>query len=446
MTLSVATCFGALLWLLWLLRRDRVSLGLPVAYMILLLLIHVPGATAHIVGDGYLGDPEPTRIGIRFTAIGAISFVVGVIVARLVVPGTTMVRPRDNRPFFIFCIGGGWFFNYGLGFLARIPSLGAAIVYGGAVWMLGVMLGLRAAIFRGDAKWLAIWFGALAVYPVLSLLLGGFLSYGTAATVISCCILTISTRSPFRAVIGLALALVLGFNLFLSYFQNRTEIRGTVWGGAAIEQRVDATFDMFRDFEFFDPSNPLHLIAIDQRLNQNYFAGLAAIRISEGSVDYLHGRSVWEGLMSLVPRALWPSKPVFGGSPEIVADMTGLVLSPTSSFGVGNVMEFQINFGVPGLVIGFVALGLLIGLLDRKAAVAENEGNLPATFLYFLPAVALIQPGGSMVEMLGGAAAALVAAFGWKWLWVHWGARKFAQRQPQANYGSRRFGRGSYRL
>ena len=161
----------------------------------------------------------------------------------------------------------------------------------------------------------------------------------------------------------------------------------------------------------------MHLNAIDRRLNQNFFVGLAAQRIKQGQVDYLVGDSVWEGVLSLVPRALWPEKPVFAGSPQIVSKMTGLRLSPTTSFGVGNVMEFQINFGIPGVVIGFFLLGWLIGTLDLKAAEAESRGDLGGVILLFLPAVALIQPNGSLVDLFGGAAAALVGAFVWYHAW-----------------------------
>ena len=185
-----------------------------------------------------------------------------------------------------------------------------------------------------------------------------------------------------------------------------------------------ASLTLVRDFEWLDPTNREHLIALDERLNQNYFVGLAARRIEQGQVDYLHGGSVWEGVLSLVPRVFWPEKPVFGGSPQIVSKMTGLRLSPTTSFGVGNVMEFQINFGIPGVAIGFFVLGWLIGTLDFKAAVAERRGDLGGAILFFLPGIALIQPNGSIVEMTGGAAAALVGAYGWKWAWNHWAAHR----------------------
>jgi hypothetical protein len=137
------------------------------------------------------------------------------------------------------------------------------------------------------------------------------------------------------------------------------------------------------------------------------------------------GDSVWEGFLALVPRALWPDKPVFAGSPQIVSKMTGLQLSRKTSFGVGNVMEFQINFGIPGVVIGFFVLGWLIGTLDLKAAAAEARGDLGGVILFFLPCVALIQPNGSLVELFGGSAAALVGAFAWNLAW-----KRFDKKRP----------------
>jgi hypothetical protein len=64
-----------------------------------------------------------------------------------------------------------------------------------------------------------------------------------------------------------------------------------------------------------------------------------------------------------------------------------------------------------------LVLGWLIGTLDLKAAVAESQGELGRVILFFLPGVALIGPNGSLVELFGGSAAALVAAFGWKLAW-----------------------------
>jgi len=375
------------------------------------------------MGDGLLEGSDATATGIFFTAIASVCFVAGVWFAQYRAPRMPIERGGSDQRFWMFCLVGGWIFTYGLTPLAVIPSIGAAVEKGGAVWMLGVMLGLRAALQSGSARRAAFWIGALMVYPILMLLLGGFLSYGAAAMIIVGSIAAISTVSTSRVVIAVVVVSFVGVSVFVNYFEHRKEIRGAVWGGAPMEQRIDATLGIFRDFQWLDPSNPDQAFALHERLNQNFFVGLAAQRIEEGQVDYLYGRSVWEGLLSLVPRAIWPDKPVFGGSPKIVMEMTGKVLNEDTSWGVGNVMEFQINFGIPGLVVGFLLLGWLLGTLDRNAAEAERSGNLRRIFFFFLPAVALIQPIGSIVEVTGGAAAALAAAFGWSWVWDRWSKR-----------------------
>src|SRR5690242_14426381 len=78
---SILVSLAAFAALVWLLRRDRLSLGLPVAYLFMLLLIHLPGAAAELVAADRLGDASYTEIGIRFTAIGAVCFVAGVYLA-----------------------------------------------------------------------------------------------------------------------------------------------------------------------------------------------------------------------------------------------------------------------------------------------------------------------------------------------------------------------------
>lgn len=419
MFFSVFVCMASLFVLIWLLRSSQVSLGLPIAYLSMLLLIHVPGAIAHMVDlNDVLRLHEITAIGIGLTAIGTACFVVGVGIAHF--RATRPVpKPATRSIFWKFCLIGGWFIT-SVSFVIKVPSITALLTRGGPVWMLAILLALRSAIKRGDrvAKWR--WFAALSAYPLLILLLGGFLSFGSMAVLIVLSGLAVTTRSTMRVALSVVGLGVFGISVFLSYFEHRDSIRAAVWGGQSTEARIDASMAAVYDISFFNPSNPRHLQALDARLNQNFFVGLAAARLDNGRVEYLHGRSLTEGAMALVPRALWADKPVTAGSPKIVSEMTGLQLSPTTSFGVGNVMEFYINFGVAGVIIGFLALGYILGRLDRQAATADAVGDLGGTFMYFLIAVALIQPNGSIVEMVGGGGAALLASYGWKWLWGRW--------------------------
>ncbi len=427
-------CLAAFLGLLWLLRRDKLSLGLPIAYLFSLLLIHVPGAFAHVAGADFLLNSDLIELAMWYTAAGAVCFVAGVCLARWwgsrSVPSVPDRAGVNRSRFWWFCLIVGWVCIYGMSPLYSIPSVSAAVDKGGAIWMLGVLLGLRAAVQQRDFKWMGFWLGALMVYPVLMLLLGGFLSYGSAAIILVCSALTISTRSYWRALAGIALFVFLSMSIFVTYFHHRDEIRNQVWGGAPMDARIDSVMATVRDFQWLDPTNRDHLFALDQRLNQNYFVGLAARRIEQGRVNYLEGESVWEGLQALVPRVFWPDKPVFAGSPQIVSKMTGIRVAYDTSLGVGNVMEFQINFGMPGVAVGFLILGWLIGTLDRNAAMAERRGEFGKAILFFLPCVALIQPNGSLVELFSGSAAALVGASVWYWAWKWFVGRKSSKWMP----------------
>jgi hypothetical protein len=432
MTLSILVCLASLFVLLYLLRRDRMSLGLPLAYLGSLLLMHVPGAFAHLATGDRLQGTQYVEIGILYTAIGAVCFVAGVWFAHASSNAPRPPRAADRRSFAYFCLIGGWAFVYGLSPLNRVTSLGAVIETGGAIWMLGTLLGLRAAMLAGNVQRAVIWSAALAVYPTLMLLIGGFLSYGAAAVMIVLAVLAIYARTYARAAVGIVLVSVMGLTFFVNYFDHRDDIRSNVWGGASMGDRIGSVTGMLGEFHLIDLDNDKDLTALDQRLNQNMFVGLAAARIQQGQVDFLNGQSVTDGVIALIPRAVWADKPTTAGSGQLVADLTGLQLNKDTSWGVGNVMEFYINFGLPGLVVGFLALGWAIGALDLRAAAAERRGDFRSAILFFLPAVALINPGGSIVEISGGAAAALLAAIGWQWGWSLWRLRDASARAEAA--------------
>jgi hypothetical protein len=419
------------------------SLGLPIAYLFALLFIHVPGAIAHMTGAWFLSDTEATRIGIQYTAIGAVCFVAGVWLAhRHAPPQQLSGRPRVLTPaaldrFTRFCLIAGLLVTYTLRLVVTIPSIGAIIEKSGGIWVLGALLGLQAAVLRSNFGEIAFWGLAMSVYPVLTLLLGGFLSFGSTPVFIILSALVISIRSNRRVAVAVPVVSYVFFIMFLSYFQNRDDIRGAVWGRADLSTRARESLKIVTGMELFDPGNPRHLDALDQRLNQNYFVGRAAQRLDTGEVGFLYGRSFWEGAMSLVPRIVWPSKPAYAGSPGIIREMTGFIVNDNTSYGVGNVMEFHINFGMPSLVLGFLVLGLVFGWLDLRAALELRQGDLGRSILFFMPAAAMIHPNGSIVEMTGGAAAAFFAALGWRWVWEQWSAQFEAEYTTRAQDGGR---------
>ena len=83
----------------------------------------------------------------------------------------------------------------------------------------------------------------------------------------------------------------------------------------------------------------------------------------DGWAAFAYGATVppW----ALIPRAVWPDKPDVAGSGDIVSEFTGIRFAEGTSVGVGQVMEFYVNFGIPGVLIGFFGLGYLLMWLDQ---------------------------------------------------------------------------------
>jgi hypothetical protein len=436
MLLSFIIATIAFLFLVWHSRRDGASLGLPIAYLFSLLFQHLPGGLAHLVGGHFFTDSSATEIGLRFTAIGTVAFVIGVVFAqrasikpeRIIFEqarrGSLRMEDYHALGFARLCFLGGMALVALASVLKRIPSLGAAVDQAASIWILGVLVGLLVTTkYRLWGK-MFLWMVALAIYPTVVLINAGFLSFGTTSIFVVTAALLVSVRSDLRAYIGLGLFSLICFLGFLSYFQSRNGIRESLGAGAPLVERIQWSSSIFMDIRFFDPANNQQLDALDQRLNQNYFAGAAAQRIEAGHVQFLSGRSVAEGLQALIPRAIWPDKPIFAGSSEMIREMSGFIVNDNTSFGVGQVMEFYINFGILSLIIGFALFGLAYGWMDHMAAMALRNQDYGGVFIWFLPCISMLSPLASIAEIMGKVASAFVAAYGWRWLWRNWESRQ----------------------
>lgn len=427
-----------------LVRQAPTTLALPLAYMINLLLIHVPGAYAYAVSGGkYSGlhnSIDAISTGIMLTAVAAICFLIGCSLSianrRNIGHSGRWVDGPIDRSLIVFCLAAGWILSFGVGFLRGIPTLGAAIYFGSGVWMLAVTASLALAVKNRNSVKFMTWIAILFAYPLLILVISGFMSYGATAVIIVGSLAVIQMKTVLRSMLFIVMAGYLGISVFVNYFESRSELRATLWNsGAGFEERVGAVADTFSRVELFSPGNPRHLRALTLRLNQNEFVGVAADRLSTGQSEYLRGRSFYEALISPIPRAIWKNKPTEGGSGTVVREMTGMQLRADTSWGVGNVMEFYINFGLWSLIPGFLLLGWVIGWLDRRAAMALAATDPSRAIFYFLPGLALIQPNGSLVEVVGGAFAAMLAAAGLRLAWITFHPRFAAVRDRAPQHG-----------
>jgi hypothetical protein len=380
--------------------------ALVLAYFLALSLIHVPGVFASLGTASGLTDPAGTRLGFEVTLAGMAAFVAGAIVARLTrQTRSAIVRqlPESGTGFGnlgwrALAIGAGSYLLLSSVFgrlasaTAIVSSFSNLLILG--FWMLLYRTGSLAAERR---RLLAL--GLLPLLPLTTLLAGGFLAYGIHWVLGILAFCYVEARRRLWILFVSPLLLFLGLSLFVTYMDQREAIRDVVWyEQASFFVRLEQVSRIITGFQLLDLSSDAHLAAIDDRLNQNALVGAAVARHQAGFYDFAYGGTV--PLWGFVPRALWPDKPAVGGGGSLVTEFTGILFEEGTSVGAGQVLEFYVNFGIPGVLVGFAGLGFLLMRLDLGITRALASGDLPGVLLRAMPGLSLLQPGGNLLEIL----------------------------------------------
>ena len=193
----------------------------------------------------------------------------------------------------------------------------------------------------------------------------------------------------------------------------RDEIRQTIWyEQAGIGRSLEKVADTLNGFSWLDLSNLQHRDALESRLNQDVLVGTAVARLQRGDVEYASGKTLSTMVLSLIPRVVWPDKPVVGGGGSVVQDFTGIEFAEGTSVGAGQVLEFYVNFGTWGVVGGFLLFGWMFGRMDILVIRYLREGDQQRFLLWIMVSLAMLQPVGNLVEIVVSAVSAVIAALG----------------------------------
>ncbi|HUP90125.1 MAG TPA: hypothetical protein VM100_12260 [Longimicrobiales bacterium] len=400
-------------------RSHQLSVGLVLAYLTNLWLIHWPAALSYLLPFTYKYDEVEVGIGFEQTLYGIAAFCIGSLIVapvlmRVIDPprapraGDDRRLPNATLPYVYIGIGIASYLVI-TPLLGRIPTVAAVSVGLQQMMVPGLCLILWHAWFAKRKRQLAFGMAFALLFPLVTILRQGFLSYGAMALI---CIVTFMAaffRPRWLLAIMLLFVMFAGFSFFVTYMRDRTDIRATVWGGQRAGARVGQLSTTLRDFDWFDPGDAEHWARVNSRLNQNVLVGYAVKNLQDETVDYAYGKTVVDGVLSLIPRAIWPQKPQTAGSGTVVTDYTGIKFARGTSVGVGQVMEFYINFGTLGVIIGFLLVGAVVTILDTWAAQRIWEGDWLQFAVWYLPGIALMQAGGSLIEVFSGAGSAIVA-------------------------------------
>jgi hypothetical protein len=395
-------------------RGKEPTAGLPAAYLVSMAMIHWVGAYIHTLPWFINNDSPAVARGFEQCFYGVMAFAAGALfagppIARVLPFGRILapIQPNPRLPL-IYIASGILCFTVLAPVLGRIPSISAMINCGVYLVVVGFCLGCWKAHVERNRKKLVLWLAAVAGIPFVTAISMGFIGYGAVAGMMVYLFVFSFHRPRWQSVLAMVLMFFTGLSIYVTYMRDRSTFRDVVWGEEAFGNRLQSMRDTFESFEVIDFDNESHLRLIDLRLNQNVLIGLAMDNLETGTVPYADGVTIWWAIISMVPRIVWPSKPQTGGGLGVVSYFTGLHFEEDTSVGTGNIMEFYVNFGTAGVLVGLLLLGTVARVVDIIAGRHLQSGNWPGFTAWFLPALSMLNTGGSLMEMTGTTVASLV--------------------------------------
>lgn len=448
----VAAWLVILVLLIWAQWRNKRSAGLPLGYALNLSLIHLTGAFIYCFDYYVPRDPvllqseyqlKFTYLGFWVSLIGFLAFCLGSCIVPIVFRAKPLpqmhrhwpqVREQLPSTLLLMAI---LFFLLGP-IMRRIPSLASVSVVGTNLAVAAVALLTFVAVARRDRKKTYGWMASTMSFPLLTTVFLGFAGYGITAAVNAWGIIFRFFRPKVLGVIILICSCTAGITGYVNYMRERGGIRDSVWGAQSFTNRLSRMARIITRFETFNPYQQEHLEIIDVRLNQNDLVGRSVEYITSNRVQYAEGGTLQAAAVSWIPRILWPNKPKTGGSGSLVSRYTGRKFADGTSIGVGQIMEFYINWGIPSVFIGMAVLGFMMGYVDQRAAAGLNSGDFWTFTRWCLPGLGMVQPGGALSELVGTTAAAFVLVTGLHW-WMfskYYETVNWAPRQARGSKNS----------
>ena len=411
---------GLLLWLVagsvillvhW--KRNRAGGGLIFAYLIHLWMIHWVAPAAYLAPWYEFLNFNVVMLGFEQSLYGILAFAGGSLIVtpflrsrrslNLRIEVNERLKPLANAYMTVGVVA----YMLTATPLKYIPSFKSLIAVGQQFAVLGLCLACWHAWHTGHRFRFFALIGVMCFLPFITVVTRGFIGHGVDAVLVIVAFIASFFRPRWKIIVVGLTAIFLGLSVYVNYMRDRGDIRDTVWGRQSYVNRMEQIMDTLEDFEWFDWKDESHLLAIDQRLNQNFIVGMAVANLLE-SKDFADGETIKMAAFAVVPRILWPEKPVYAGSPGLVSEYTGLEFAHGTSVGVGQVMEFHINYGTTGVVIGFMLMGMIITVIDITAWRRLLTGNPFSFVLLYLVGISFLQVAGSLVEVAGTAAASVV--------------------------------------
>jgi len=103
-----------------------------------------------------------------------------------------------------------------------------------------------------------------------------------------------------------------------------------------------------------------------------------------GDDEFAYGETLLDGLYAVVPRAIWPDKPIVAGYATFVGEYTGSARDDDTAVGVPVQFELYANGGAPFVIVGLFLLFYACARLERFVATSTRRLHVVMPAMMFL--------------------------------------------------------------
>lgn len=251
-------------------------------------------------------------------------------------------------------------------FLARVPTIGTGLESLTRLRELALIVLLVDAMQR--RSWSVVAVCGLFYVPIS---IAGALASGHTPAKVDLLIPVACVVAGWRQV-GMKTLIVLGiaalsfYLLFAGWMSSRVRIRT----GELVELSfTDAASEFAGDMVENAAAASFEPNSVNERIRERLDMTdiLAFQRNHQPEVEpFARGATFLEAGMAMIPRAVWPGKPVVAGGSLFVERFTGIQRSADDQTSVGLPYPFELyaNWGIPGVIIGLFIVGYLVARLE----------------------------------------------------------------------------------
>ena len=295
--------------------------------------------------------------------------------------------PWVTQRFVFFCLAIGTLGTIALAFLSTVPTMGTALHLLSSWLKIGL---IAAVILYKKSRQLRPLLTALGLYlpaSAIAALSSGHSPVSLDAIIPIALVATCFNRVTVMSFAKLILWMIPCMYLMIAWMGSRNMIRSGSLDEFSMADRAVRFGDAFVDELLHAKVTPYdiqELIFLRIDMSDILAQEMSFENTASGEDDFAYGGTLVDGLVAVVPRAIWADKPTVAGYADFVGQYTGTSRDDDTSVGVPVQFELYANGGVPFVIAGVFILFYVCARLEGFLSTSRRPLHVIMPAMMFL--------------------------------------------------------------